>query len=90
MIAPVAHGHVQASTGIRQETHCHRKAGRLPAIRVCTHRAPRFGLGRPDVQEFLAIHDGRLPVRLPEWGRLEFIALLANPGRLIDRLFLSP
>ena len=49
-----------------------------------------YSLDRPDVQEFLAIHDGRLPVRLPEWGRLEFIALLANPGRLIDRLYLSP
>jgi hypothetical protein len=48
-----------------------------------------YNLGRPDVQEFLTIHDGRLPVRLPEWGRVEFIALLANPGRLIDRLFLS-
>jgi hypothetical protein len=26
--------------------------------------------------------------RLPEWGRLEF-ALLANPGWLIDQLFLA-
>jgi len=47
-----------------------------------------YDLGRTDVQEFLAIHDGRLPVRLPEWGRLEFIALLANPGRLTDQLFM--
>jgi hypothetical protein len=47
-----------------------------------------YDLARPDVQEFLAIHDGSLPVRLPEWGRLEFIALLANPGRLIDQLFM--
>jgi hypothetical protein len=48
-----------------------------------------YNLGRPDTQEFLAIHDGSLPLRLPEWGRLEFIALLANPGRLIDPLFLA-
>jgi hypothetical protein len=48
-----------------------------------------YDLARPDTQEFLAIHDGTLPLRLPEWGRLEFIALLANPGRLIDQLFLA-
>jgi len=32
IIAPVAHGHVQASVGIRPQTRCHGKAGRLPAI----------------------------------------------------------
>ena len=48
-----------------------------------------YDLRRPDTQEFLAIHDGSLPLRLPEWGRLEFIALLADPGRLIDQLFLA-
>ena len=48
-----------------------------------------YDFRRPDTQEFLAIHDGSLPLRLPEWGRLEFIALLANPGRLIDQLFLA-
>jgi hypothetical protein len=48
-----------------------------------------YDLGREDQRNFLAIHDGRLPVRLPEWGRLELIALLANPGRLIDRLFMQ-
>jgi hypothetical protein len=48
-----------------------------------------YDLDRADTQEFLAIHDGSLPVRLPEWGRLEFIALLAEPGRLIDQLFIA-
>jgi|GEM_PF-3461098 len=48
-----------------------------------------YNFARSDQREFLAIHDGRLPVRLPEWGRLEFIALLADPGRLIDHLFLA-
>jgi hypothetical protein len=47
-----------------------------------------YNLGRPDTHEFLAIHGGSLPLRLPEWGRLEFVALLANPGRLIDQLYL--
>ena len=48
-----------------------------------------YDLDRADAQEYLTVHDGSLPVRLPEWGRLEFIALLANPGRLIDQLFLA-
>jgi hypothetical protein len=48
-----------------------------------------YDLGRPATQEFLAIHDGTLPLRLPEWGRLELIALLANPTRLIDQLLLA-
>lgn len=49
-----------------------------------------YDLGRPEVQEFLAIHDGSLPLRLPEWGRLELITLLANPSRLIDQPFMAP
>jgi hypothetical protein len=48
-----------------------------------------YDLGRAATQEFLEIHDGSLLLRLPEWGRLEFIALLANPARLIDQLFLA-
>jgi hypothetical protein len=49
-----------------------------------------YNLRRTDAREFLAIHDGSLPVRLPEWGRLELISLLANPGRLTDQLYLAP
>jgi hypothetical protein len=37
---------------------------------------------------FLSIHDGSLPLRLPEWGRLMAIALLADPTELIERRFL--
>lgn len=36
----------------------------------------------------LGIHDGSLPQRLPEWGRLMFIALLADPTKFIERRFL--
>jgi hypothetical protein len=33
----------------------------------------------------LGIHDGSLPERLPEWGRLMLIALLADPAVFIER-----
>jgi hypothetical protein len=36
----------------------------------------------------LGIHDGSLPERLPEWGRLMLIALLADPAMFIERRFL--
>ncbi len=49
-----------------------------------------YDLRRTEAREYLAIHDGSLPARLPEWGRLEFIALLANPGRLTDQIYLAP
>jgi hypothetical protein len=29
-----------------------------------------YDLRRTDQRQFLAIHDRRLPTRLPEWGRL--------------------
>ncbi len=58
----------------------------LPVRRNTLHG---YDLGRPDQRQFLAIHDGRLPVRLPEWGRLQLIALLANPNLFIERRFLS-
>lgn len=34
-------------------------------------------------RDFLAIHDGALPFRLPEWGRYMLIALLADPSVLL-------
>jgi hypothetical protein len=37
----------------------------------------------------LGIHNGSLPQRLPEWGRFMLIALLADPGRIIERRFLT-
>lgn len=49
-----------------------------------------YDLRRTEPREYLAIHDGSLPVRLPEWGRLEFIALLVSPGRITDQLYLAP
>lgn len=36
----------------------------------------------------LGIHDGSLPERLPEWGRLMLIGLLADPSVFIERRFL--
>jgi hypothetical protein len=49
-----------------------------------------YDLRRADQRQFLAIHDGRLPVRLPEWGRLQAVALLAGPAAFIERRFLPP
>jgi hypothetical protein len=49
-----------------------------------------YDLRRTDQRQFLAIHDGRLPVRLPEWGRLQVVALLADPTAFIERRFLPP
>lgn len=37
---------------------------------------------------FLSIHDGSLALRLPEWGRLMLMALLADPTMIIERRFL--
>ena len=37
-----------------------------------------------DVQ-YLAIHDGSLPQRLPEWGRLMLLALLNDPSTFLAR-----
>jgi hypothetical protein len=48
-----------------------------------------YDFRRADQRQFLAIHDGRLPVRLPEWGRLMIIALLADPQKFIERRFLA-
>ena len=36
----------------------------------------------------LGIHDGSLPERLPEWGRLMLVALVADPSVFIERRFL--
>lgn len=58
----------------------------LPVRRNTLHG---YDLARSDQRQFLAIHDGRLPVRLPEWGRLQLIALLADPSLFIERRFLS-
>ena len=35
--------------------------------------------------ELLAIHDGSLPQRLPEWGRIMLLSLLAEPTTLLGR-----
>lgn len=39
---------------------------------------------RERFRDYLAIHDGRLPSGLTEWGRFMFMALLANPGRSLE------
>lgn len=35
--------------------------------------------------QYLGIHDGSLPQRLPEWGRLMLLALLADPSTFLAR-----
>lgn len=40
-----------------------------------------YGFSKSDDHKYLAIHDGSLPLRLPEWGRLMLITLLAVPER---------
>jgi hypothetical protein len=49
-----------------------------------------YDLSRPVQAALLGIHNGSLPQRLPEWGRLMLIALLAEPSRIIERRFLQP
>jgi hypothetical protein len=38
-----------------------------------------------EFRDFLAIHDGRLPDRLPEWARYLLFVLLATPSAFLDR-----
>jgi len=47
-----------------------------------------YDLTKPGQAALLAIHNGSLLQRLPEWGRFMLIALLAEPSRLIERRFL--
>jgi hypothetical protein len=49
----------------------------------------RYDLSRPVQAALLGIHNGSLPQRLPEWGRLMLIALLTEPSRIIERRFLK-
>ena len=44
-----------------------------------------YDLSQPVQAALLGIHNGSLLQRLPEWGRLMLIALLAEPSRIIDR-----
>jgi hypothetical protein len=49
-----------------------------------------YDLHRTEAREFLAIHDGRLPVRIAEWGRLQFLALMSDPTTFLrDQRFLK-
>lgn len=47
-----------------------------------------YDLTQPVQAALLGIHNGSLPQRLPEWGRFLLIALLAEPGWIIERRFL--
>ena len=47
-----------------------------------------YDLQDPVKAALLAIHNGSLPVRLPEWGRLMLFALLSDPVRIVERRFL--
>jgi hypothetical protein len=47
-----------------------------------------YNLNDDTQSALLGIHDGSLPERLPEWGRLMLIALLADPTVFIERRFL--
>jgi hypothetical protein len=47
-----------------------------------------YDLTQPVQAALLGVHNGSLPQRLPEWGRFMLIALLADPGRIIERRFL--
>jgi len=38
-----------------------------------------------EFRDFLAIHDGSLPQRLPEWGRYLFLALISDPSSFLGR-----
>ena len=38
-----------------------------------------YGFSKSEDYKYLAIHDGSLPLRLPEWGRFMLITLLAAP-----------
>jgi hypothetical protein len=49
-----------------------------------------YDLYATEGREFLAIHDGRLPLRISEWGRLQFLALMADPSTFLrDQRFLK-
>jgi hypothetical protein len=41
---------------------------------------------RGDQNDYLFIHDDTLPLRIAEWGRLQFITLLAEPDLVFRRL----
>jgi hypothetical protein len=47
-----------------------------------------YDLSKPVQAALLGIHNGSLPRRLPEWGRLMLLTLLAEPNRFIERRFL--
>ena len=44
-----------------------------------------YDLRSPENLELLAIHDGSLPQRLPEWGRIMLLSLLGDPTTLLGR-----
>jgi hypothetical protein len=48
-----------------------------------------YDLTQPVQAALLGIHNGSLPQRLAEWGGFMLIALLADPGRIIERRFLT-
>jgi hypothetical protein len=49
-----------------------------------------YDLSRGNQDEYLRIHDDRLPFRIAEWGRLQFITLLAEPDLIFRRLRALP
>jgi hypothetical protein len=57
-------------------------------IQVRRNTLHGYDLRDPVNRAFLSIHDGSLAVRLPEWGRLMLLALLAYPAKIIERRFL--
>jgi hypothetical protein len=49
-----------------------------------------YDLHRTEMAEFLAIHDGRIPLRIAEWARLQFLTMMADPSHFVrEQRFLT-
>jgi hypothetical protein len=81
------HVHVPYSTGDRPENDSDFLARYMRVRRNTLHS---YDLNDDVNRAFLSIHDGSLPQRLPEWARMVYFALLANPEPFIGRLRVVP